>query len=159
MAKFCSNCGASLNDDAGFCNACGAAQGAQQQAQPQYQQPQYQYQQPQYQAQPQYVPVAGPRPGKGLGIAGLVLGILGLIYSFIELIAAFTVMDSRLLSGVADDLMVECIIVFIFPLLATIFGGAARNKGYKTGVSTAGFVMGIIGSAFCLISIIILATI
>jgi len=66
MAKFCTDCGASLADAAKFCNGCGAKQddapiASQQQvhAQPQYQQPPiqqpYQQPQPQYpQTQPQY---------------------------------------------------------------------------------------------------------
>ena len=54
---FCSNCGAKLEENAGFCANCGTAVKAPAQpanvnvAQPQYQQPQAQYQQPQAQAQ------------------------------------------------------------------------------------------------------------
>lgn len=54
MAKFCSNCGASLNDGARFCNDCGAQTESPAQEQPQQAQP---VGQPQ--AQPYIQPQAG----------------------------------------------------------------------------------------------------
>jgi len=61
----CPNCGATIGNDAKFCNCCGSAVPQQPQyQQPQYQQPQYQppqYQQPQYQ-QPQYAPPQYQQP-------------------------------------------------------------------------------------------------
>lgn len=53
--KYCSNCGAQMQDNERFCAQCGTDNAAAQQPQQQAQQPQYQAQQPQYQAQqPQY---------------------------------------------------------------------------------------------------------
>ena len=53
MAKFCTNCGASMTETAKFCNGCGTRQDDAPPVQ-QPQQPQPQYQQPTAQPQPQY---------------------------------------------------------------------------------------------------------
>lgn len=65
-------------------------------------------------------------PGKGLGIASLVCGIVS-FFCF----------------------------GFILGLLAVIFGGVAKSKGYRGGMATAGIVLGIIGLAFYVILLII----
>lgn len=105
MAKFCTNCGAQIQEEAGFCNQCGAPASAPA-AQPAYQQPtqgQAAYQQvppqpmnpqggsyyppngypnPAYGGQPLVV-VKPKVPGKGFGISAMVLGIIGIVYAFI----------------------------------------------------------------------------
>ena len=108
MARFCTNCGAAMDDTARFCTNCGATIAApppppaavpppppppQYQApQPQYQQPQYQqqYQQPQYQQQPGYQqpPYQAAPAGAGMqqNVAGLLCYILGLITGIIFLV-------------------------------------------------------------------------
>ena len=107
---FCVKCGAQLPEGAGFCNNCGAAQGAGEQAAPQmqpqsgmqYQQPQMQqaaqqggmqYQQPQMQQQFQAAPQMRSQPPKksrtGL-IIGLVCGSVALVAGIVVLILFLT---------------------------------------------------------------------
>ena len=65
-------------------------------------------------------------PGKGLAVASLVMGILA------------TVLLGSLLFGV----------------LAVVFGGVSKNKGYYGGMATAGVALGIIGIAIWLIVVV-----
>jgi uncharacterized membrane protein len=94
MAKFCINCGSSLDDAARFCTSCGATLGAPQQPQapppppppyqaPPQQQPQ-QYQQP-YQQPPYQAP---PPAGAGMqqNVAGMLCYIAGLVTGIIFLV-------------------------------------------------------------------------
>ena len=88
---------------------------------------------PQMNYQPIYgIPTPPPpkpkTPGKGFAIAAMVLGIIGL---------------ARYISGPIALAYVD-FSVFLFPLLALVFGCVARGKGCR-GMSTAGIVMGIIG--------------
>lgn len=64
-------------------------------------------------------------PGKGLAIASMVCGIVS-FFCF----------------------------GFILGLLAVIFGGVAKSKGYSGGMATAGIVLGVIGLAFYVVMII-----
>ncbi len=132
---FCEKCGTQCADGTAFCNNCGAAlnnanAGATQATyqQPQYQQPQYQqpqYQQPQYQ-QPQYQqPATTKQPGHGLAVASLVLGILSFIVAAV-----------------------------ICGSLGIALGGAAKSKGNKSPMATAGIVCGCIGVGLWLLAII-----
>lgn len=88
-------------------------------------QPQPQYQQNPYQQNPYQQNPVPVQPGKGLAIAALVLGIVSFF----------------------------CIPV-ITGILAIIFGGVAKSKGYRGGMATAGIVCGIIGVAAWLIMLI-----
>ena len=75
-------------------------------------------------APPYYgAPTPGVTAGRGMAIASLVLGILALV------------------SGTAG---------FVCGLLAVIFGGVAKSKGYRGGMATAGLICGIIPLALCL---------
>lgn len=67
-------------------------------------------------------------PGKGLGIASLVCGIVS-FFCF----------------------------GLILGILAVVFGGIAKGKGYKGGMATAGIVLGVIGLALYVICIIFLS--
>lgn len=67
-------------------------------------------------------------PGKGLGVASLVCGIVS-FFCF----------------------------GFILGVLAVVFGGIAKSKGYKGGMATAGIVLGVVGLALYLICIIFLS--
>ena len=76
--------------------------------------------------------------GKGLSIAALVLGILGIIGAWIPVITWFT---------------------GVLAILGLVFGAIGRNKSFKatgkvSGLATAGFVLGIIGTSFAVIGII-----
>ncbi|MBE7011925.1 MAG: DUF4190 domain-containing protein [Ruminococcaceae bacterium] len=68
---------------------------------------------------------AASQPGKGLAIASMVCGIVS-FFCF----------------------------GFILGLLAVIFGGVAKSKGYRGGMATAGIVLGVIGLAFYVIMLI-----
>ncbi len=74
---------------------------------------------------------------KGMSIAALVLGILGIVGAWIPVVKYFTL---------------------VCAILGIIFGVKARQKaaaaGVPTGLATAGFVLGIIGTACEVIGII-----
>lgn len=83
MPRFCNQCGTPLRDGARFCPNCGKTieqPSFQQQAQPQYQQaqPQYQQVQPQYQ-QPQPTYQQPPKKKGGFGIVALVVVLIVII--------------------------------------------------------------------------------
>lgn len=75
--------------------------------------------------------------GKGMSIAALVLGILGIVGAWIPVVRYFTL---------------------VCAVLGIIFGVKGRAKataaGVPTGLATAGFVLGIIGTACEVIGII-----
>lgn len=163
---FCKNCGSQIPDGSIMCSNCGAvvspaaasdpiSQAPQQHAyqqpahqqmyqqmpqQPTYQQAAYQqpgYQQPGYQ-QPVYQPnayqqVRNPNDGRGLSITALVLGICGVVLSWVSVIN---------------------VIVLAAGILGIIFGYKGRQKsiiayGKPSGLATAGFILGIIGTSIC----------
>ena len=76
--------------------------------------------------------------GKGLSVAALVLGILGIVGGWFPIINYFTT---------------------VCAILGLIFGVAGRKKslaatGRPSGLATAGFVLGIIGTSFAALGII-----
>jgi len=137
-------------------------------------------QQPYYVApsypQPYYVPVYTKpvRPGRGFGIASMVLGIIGAVYGFTAVMAAislFSVRDSLQSIGYGLDfvyesamssavlgVITECVFVGVLAILACVFSVVALKKGYKTGVSKSGLVLGIV-SAGLLIAAAVVAVI
>lgn len=158
----CKNCGSYNDDTAKFCIGCGANLAEQQESTNQYTTtqeyapeatetvevtppeaetydapayenapPVYDNTQPAYQAPPVYQnpPVAPdnlPTPGKGLGIASMVCGIV-----------------SFFCAGI------------ILGILAIVFGGVAKSKGYRGGMATAGIVCGAVGLGIYVIVLII----
>ncbi len=143
---FCPNCGAQIDDNSKFCVSCGATVEEEPTVQAQPQQPQYQ--------QPQYVYVQKrPIPGRGLGIAGMVLGIIGLVYGFYSIFMATSVVGFRLVA--AGALAFTFIFLSVLSILGVSLAGAARNKGYRNGISTTGVVTGVIGLVLFFIAIII----
>jgi len=149
---FCQKCGTQIDDNSKFCISCGATVEEEPTVQAQPQQPQYQ--QPQYQ-QPQYVYVQKPSiPGRGLGIAGMVLGIIGLVYGFYSIFMAASIVGSfrRIATGA---LAFTFIFLSVLSILGVSLAGAARNKGYRNGISTTGVVTGVIGLVLFFIAIII----
>ena len=87
---------------------------------------------------PNETPSAPVNSGKGLSIAALVLGILGIVGAWIPVITWFT---------------------GVMAILGLIFGALGRKKsvaatGKASGLATAGFVLGIIGTSFALMGII-----
>ncbi len=68
-------------------------------------------------------------PGKGLAIAGLVCGIVSFFFAGI-----------------------------ILSILAIIFGGVAKSKGFRGGMATAAIVLGIIALVFTVIILAVLGS-
>ena len=65
-----------------------------------------------------YAPAPVKAPGKGLAVASMVCGIVSFF-----------------------------IFGLVLGILAVIFGGVAKSKGYRGGMATAGIVLGVIGLA------------
>jgi hypothetical protein len=88
----------------------------------------------------QELPTTNNNAGQGMGVASLVLGILGIVTSFIPCFGLFAL---------------------IFGLLAMIFGAVglsqAKKANAKTGMPTAGLVLGIIATVFTIIWWVIFA--
>ncbi|MBP3300300.1 MAG: zinc-ribbon domain-containing protein [Clostridia bacterium] len=141
---FCPNCGNQIADGSAFCPACGKATNVIVQATP---------------VQPvQYGYVKPKVPGRGLGIAGMVLGIIGLVYCFAALSLAANFAENTTFYGNIPSIVFSPFIVYsVFPILAVSLAGAGRYKGYKTGVSASGVIMGIIGLALLTIALIVIA--
>lgn len=79
-----------------------------------------------------------PNDGKGMSVASLVLGILGIIGSWIPVVSYFTALCA---------------------ILGLIFGVKGRKQstlanGKPSGLATAGFVLGIIGTSFAAIGLL-----
>ncbi len=130
QSNFCSRCGCPLNPGVQFCQQCGASV-----------------------APANIVYMASPKaPGRGVGIASMVLGIIGLIYAFFLLIIYST-------EPILPGMFAPALFFLIVNLLSLVFACVAVNKHYKNGVSISGFVMGLIGSVFCLVSLIIAASV
>ena len=138
---FCTQCGASQDDNARFCTVCGAPL---QQAQPTpvaveepapvAEQPapvveQPAYTQPAQPVQPTYAQPQQKVPGKGFAIAGMVLGIVSLVTFWCY--------------------------GFIAGILGIVFGGVAKSKGFKGGMATAGIVCGAIAIGMWLVMFLI----
>ena len=156
---FCPKCGAAQNEGMIFCANCGArleqpvATGQQPNNQPN--QPPFvpPYQMP---YQPQYIFVKPKVPGKGLGIASMVLGIIGLVYSFTALMAGMDYIDSSHQSS--TNLIGNLVLVIMLAsmsIMGVAFSTSAKNKGYKTGISTAGLVTGTIGLIIYVVSAVL----
>ena len=142
----CNQCGASLPDDATFCNNCGAPV-----AQPQYQQPQQpQYQQPQYQ-QPQYqqpAPYQQPQP----------------MYAQ-PMDQGFDPQEASLSKSILTMGILSICFCLIIAVLGVVFGGIALGKSNayaqkyqlvgkaKTGriLGTIGMILGIINGVLGII--------
>ena len=157
---FCSNCGAAQNEGTTFCANCGARLG--QATQQPYNQP---YQQP----YPQQIVCVKPKiPGRGFGISGMVLGIVGLVYSFYFMIGFVMLADmydsvfsrvegfSEVQNTFDASLIIMLVLFASMSVMGIAFGSAAKNRGYRNGVSTSGVVLGVIGLIFYLISVIVI---
>ena len=146
--SFCSKCGTQLNADARFCSACGTPVNSQPvQPQMQFQQPVYVYAQPKI-------------PGRGLGIAGMILGIIGLVYGFIMMIGAISTLETSVMNdyesvGINLGLVFMILLYSSLSIIGVSLAGCGRHKGYRTGVSTAGVVTGIIGIVFYVLAIVV----
>ena len=123
---FCTNCGTPLAEGANNCTNCGAAVSAPAAA-PVETPVAEQYvpdTAPVYTAEPVSPQPPATEVGKGMAIASLVCGIVSLVCT----------------GG-------------ILSVLALIFGIVAKKQGNKSGMSTAGIILGAIGCALCVIFI------
>lgn len=168
---YCRECGAQLTEQAKFCAKCGVPTGninQEEQSQSQQNQEQssqaQQGQQPQQPQQPVVQYVKPKIPGRGFGIASMVLGIIGLVYSISSLDTATEIANNfgndyfGMYYDIAFNIgaIIGILIFSVLSILALIFSGSARKRGYRNGVSTSGLVMGIIGVIFYFISVMIL---
>ena len=167
---FCCECGAQLTEQAKFCTKCGVPTGninqeeQSQSQQNQEQSSQAQQGQQQQQQQPVVQYVKPKIPGRGFGIASMVLGIIGLVYSISSLDTATEIANNfgndyfGMYYDIAFNIgaIIGILIFSVLSILALIFSGSARKRGYRNGVSTSGLVMGIIGVIFYFISVMIL---
>lgn len=78
-----------------------------------------------FNAQPYQAPAPQGEPGKGFAITSLVTGIVS-FFCF----------------GI------------ILGILAIVFGGVAKSKGYQGGMATAGMILGIVGIAIYIVTLI-----
>ena len=132
----CKNCGNELREGSKFCGKCGAAVSEQAENQPQ----QHAYQQPVYQQPVYQQPMnhRNPNDGRGYSIAALVLGICGVVLSWVSVLNLF---------------------VLAAGILGVIYGYKGRQMsmdayGKPSGLATAGFVLGIIGTSICGIGVL-----
>ncbi len=108
---------------------------------PQYQQPyQQQYQQPYQQPYNPYPPrqPRNPNDGRGFSITALVLGCCGVVFCWV---------------GILNIIILAC------GILGIIFGVKGRQKsimayGRPSGLATAGFILGIIGTSICALGVL-----
>ncbi len=142
---FCQNCGVQLNDQTNFCPNCGAGKNNNAQfTQPYTYQPVVQYVKPRI-------------PGRGFGVSSMVLGIIGIVYAVILFIETINIVDSY--SALLANSMLPSVAIFsVLSILSIVFSVSAKNKGYRTGVSTSGMVLGVISAILYFISIIMLAS-
>ncbi len=142
MSKYCSKCGNLLTDEAAFCTNCGSKIQVPTPSNIMYQ---------------QVVCVKPKVPGRGFGISSLVLGIIGGFYSFVLFIGFSSLLEMPLSYNMSTlSALLSGIIVYgVLPVLALIFSLVSKHKGYKNGISTAGLVLGILGTVFILLAIII----
>lgn len=122
---FCKNCGSEIPDGTLFCSKCGKATAETNQWGPTNYQP--------YTQQPR-----NPQDGRGLSITALVLGICGVALCWLPSLN---------------------VIVLACGILGIVFGYIGRKKsiaayGKASGLATAGFVLGIIGTAICGIGVL-----
>ncbi len=125
---FCKNCGNQIADNAPFCNACGAAQGGAQQAQPQYQQqaPQQQYApQPNYAVKPNLL--NSPFTNKHFTFAWVlsaVLSLVNLMFWYMPCISlgdddkTYTAMSTCFTEDYAEGLEIEGLLFFFIIAIA-----------------------------------------
>lgn len=135
---YCNNCGTQVSENAKFCENCGKSINAQY-----YTQPQHTQQYPQY----QYVQYVRPKvPGRGYGISSMILGIIGLLYAFYFVLGTFALMFAlRDSGGARGALLITMLIFSSLSIMATAFSIAAKNRGYINGISASGSIMGVIG--------------
>lgn len=136
----CSTCGWSVDSGSPFCRNCGA---------PSKNFSVHHF--PELYGMPPIVPCGKPKiPGRGFGITSMVLGIIGLVYALIfSLLITVEITESSYsyytYYNPAEEYLPALIIIAVMPLLAVIFGGVSKKRGYRCGVSTAGISTGIVG--------------
>ncbi|MBQ8910720.1 MAG: zinc ribbon domain-containing protein [Oscillospiraceae bacterium] len=138
VQKFCEQCGSPLKENSRFCVKCGA----------------------QVLSESQIIYVNNRKiPGRGYGISSMVLGIIGCFYLFVQLLNIISAISLESLS-LDIDLIILALNVTLYAvlsLLALIFGILARKRKYQCGISSSGIVLGVLGMAIAVISLIMVA--
>ena len=150
---FCTKCGKQLDDEAAFCSACGNPTSNSYAAQPPYS--------PAY-SQPQQIVYVRPKiPGRGFSIASMVLSIIGLVYGFSFFVSTIELLELSRRGAVEllPEILPAIILFTVLPVLAICFGAAGRNRNYRGGINTSGLVMGFIGLAFNIVSLLLIVTV
>ena len=138
---FCSACGASLPENATFCQNCGK-QVIQAQTTTVHS--------PVYSQQVMYV--KAKIPGRGFGIASMVLSIIGLVYAVPMFSAVMELINSLYIDGAV---LAPIIIFSSLSIMPIPFYIAAKGRGYYNGISKSGLVMGVIGTSLYVIALIL----
>ena len=151
--KYCSNCGAQINEKAVICVKCGVPVNGSN-IQQSYNQP-----------------ISNvPKQGHGAATASLVLGILGLIASVITLIISIGLAayyadswSARLYSYVSATYTTEKIMISIFvsvvPGILSLIGLPLGLFCRKGGPKIAGIVLNAVALAICIIQVVIIMSI
>ena len=97
---------------------------------------------------PAYGYVAPPtrREGKAQGIVGMCFGIESIIFAAIMLI--YSAMLAGYSSSLAASLFVIDVIPLVTGIVATALSNAAINRGFTSGISSAGKVTGVLSIIF-----------
>lgn len=141
---YCFHCGTQIEDGATVCPACNKTQPNTQNFN-----------------SGSYVLVKPKVPGRGLGIAGMVLGIIGVVYCLPLLLSATILPQQLEQQQVTLDFTARmaAIVAYLFystpSILAVSLSGVGRKKGYRTGISRSGEVLGIIGITIVALSCIL----
>jgi len=138
---YCGQCGTEIAPNSAVCPSCGTPVAT---GMPPYQPP---YGQPMYMPKP-------PVPGRGFGIASMVMGIIGVIYASVALMIAVFLAEMAYFIPHFNihgaESMVPTLVTFaLFGVLALAFGCVSRARGYKSGISTSGIVMGMVNLTVC----------
>ena len=154
---YCTKCGAQISDSDRFCAICGNPVTEQENAALQVQ--------PQTQLQtPNYDNGSSQKPGRGLGVAGMVLGITSLLYGFVFFILAIRTAIQYSMdfgynwyeSTVDASGPVPLVLFFaVLPVLAVSFSATAKSKGNNTGINKAGLITSIISLLLFFFSLMI----
>lgn len=132
MAKFCSNCGSEVNENAAYCLKCGVAINN--------------YNNLQTNSLSNQTNISNYSntkiPGKGLSIAGMVLGIIGAAWVLIKLITVgsietdlsynfFTYYESSFIVGYAIGYTLFSLIPSIIGVILSILGFKKSKSGFN----------------------------
>lgn len=145
MAKYCSNCGNELKENADVCLGCGRLINKENNIQ-------------QYNNYNYYKPKV---PGKGMSIAGMVLGIVAVVWAFMSLLSIENAEYSLSYYYNVSEIIGFIIGYTLFSLSPSIVGLCLSINGYKknkNALNIAGLILNIITLAIVIIEIVYILT-